>query len=138
MLAVIKPSWAMFTPVPEPPSMLIFLGPQPEPPDIVFKKYQEFRNDLKAQAIKNKKSLDEIDFGVILAVPKPSLGMVSPIPLSPNMLLFLSPQPEPPDIAFKRYKSYLSILKSWSNSISISVDELITIAEQLGQESQNF
>jgi hypothetical protein len=134
MLAVASTSSAMGNPVPEPPNRLIFLGPQPEPPDKAFKRYKDYLAMLKEEAGQEKKYADEASIGVMLAVANQSGAMVTFMPIPPSMLIFLSPQPEPPDIAFKRYKDYLAILKMWSGLFEKCVDEALSLVEEFSQE----
>ena len=52
--------------------------------------------------------------GVMLAVVNPYRAKTTSVKEFPTAITFLSPQPEPPDMAVKRYKKYLSELKDRS------------------------
>jgi len=136
MLAVASKSSAMGNSVPEPPNRLIFLGPQPEPPDKAFKRYKDYLAMLKEAAGQEEKHANEASIGVMLAVANPSVAIATFMPIPPSMLIFLSPQPEPPDIAFKRYKDLLAILKKWSGLFEKCVDEALSLVEEFSQELQ--
>ncbi|MGD9066009.1 MAG: hypothetical protein PVI42_17910 [Desulfobacterales bacterium] len=138
MLAVSNRSWALATPMPEPPNMVIFLGPQPEPPDKAFKRYKDYLAEIKAQAGRDEKSVEEAFPSVMLAVPNPSWAMGTPMPIPPSMPIFLSPQPEPPDKAFKRYKDYLAELKNWTGLYTKCLEEALSLVEGLEQELEGL
>lgn len=138
LLAISSSSVALATPIPKPPNSLFFLGPLPEPPDIAFKKYNEYLEELKKEANVNGSSFDADAHGVMLAVCGPSVAMATPLPIPPSSYIFLSPKPEPSDIAFKRYKDYLAELKTWTKTYARCVDDALSSADELEKAIQSF
>jgi hypothetical protein len=134
MLAVSHPSVAMVTPVPEPPNRMVFLGPQPEPPDIALKRYKDYLAELKGQAGQKEQFIEKSAGEVMLAIFNTSWAMGTPMPIPPSMPVFLSPQPEPPDKAFKRYKNYVLALRESTDLYIKCIDETLTLCEKLEQE----
>lgn len=135
MLAVSSPSLAMLTPVPQPPARgMVFLGPQPEPPDNALKRYKDYLEELKETTGQNEQRDETALPEVMLAVFNTSWAMGTPMPIPPSVPVFLSPQPEPPDKAFKRYKSYLLSLRDSTDLYTKRIEEALTVCEELEKE----
>lgn len=123
MLAVSSSSWTTAAPTVETPKMVTFLGPQPEPPDMAIKRYQDYLSMLKVKAKGRKQSADDASRRVMLAVPDPSWTIRTPMVIPSNMPIFLSPKLETPDRAFRRYMDYLEELKNWADQYTTCLDD---------------